>query len=341
MKPFLIFFFLGISIQVLPNVAQPGIWNAGGAGTFFLLHPEDSLAFQKIQMVQEQVKIQLYRGMAVVKGVYQMHNPSADTVFLRVGYPINAFYDPSATYRQMQVQFDDLYDLRVRMRGKPVQVALDSILVEGPGLDNASEWYVWEARFLPGEITTLEVQFMVNTNDASVLEGYDHGNFNAFIYLLESGSTWKQPIGKGTIMIQLMDGLTLKDIRGVTPAGRFLVNEAKNVLVWKFENLSPSAADNPVITYGKTVGDFQFSQFLLQKEKIYYPAIHAMNHQEILGLDLQPREFGDPYDPGTSSGAMTIGIFMFLLTFGIPLLLILLAVGLGIFLYRRWKKRRL
>ncbi len=340
MKALPLYLLLFFSVPAFSNVAQPGIWDAGGAGAFFLLHPEDSLAFQKIQMVQELVKIQLYPGVAVVKGVYQMHNPTGDTLVLRVGYPLNAYYDPSDTYNLMQISFDDLYDLRVRVRGKPVKVALDSMDVSGFGLEDASEWYVWENRFLPGEITTLEVQFMVNTNDATVLRGYDRGKFNAFIYLLESGSTWKQPIGKGAVMIQLMGGLTLEDIQGVGPAGRFLVDSARNILVWKFENLSPTSEDNPVITYGKRIEDFSFEKVLLEIDKVYYPAIEAMNHQEILASDLKPYEFGDPFDPGTRKGSWLFGTYFFLVAFGIPLLLIIVGIWLGIFLYRRYKAKR-
>lgn len=337
MKHLFLVFFLCLNLQALSNVAQPGIWNAGGAGPFFLLHPEDSLSFQKIQMVQEMVKVQLYKGVAVVKGVYQMHNPTQDDFSLQVGYPLNAFYDPSASHRKMEIRFDDLYGLKVRVKGIPVEVYLDSMGGQGSGVVGASEWYVWETHFSPGEITTLEVQFMVNTNDASVLEGYDRGNFNAFIYLLESGSTWKQPVGKGTIMIELMGGLTLKDIRGVAPDRRFLVNEARNVLVWRFENLEPSAADNPVITYGKRLEDFQFDQVLLDKEKIFFPSIEAMNHREILGLDLQPYEFGDPFDSGTSGGMGPSGLFSM---FSVRLLLIPLILLVLIYFYFRSSRAR-
>ncbi|MBK7409792.1 MAG: hypothetical protein IPL49_21265 [Saprospirales bacterium] len=338
MRIFLFFLFMGLSTQAFTNAAQPGIWNAGGAGTFFLLYPEDSLSFQQIQMVQEQVKIQLYQGFAVVKGVYQMHNPTADTLFMRVGYPINASYAPSNGYRLTQVRFDDLYDLRVLVRGKPVQVALSEVEVNAPGLDAGGNWYVWESRFNPGEITTLEVNFVVNTNDASVLEGYNKGHYNAFIYLLESGSTWKQPIGKGVIMIQLMDGLTIQDIHGLIPAGRFQVNEEANLLMWNFDQLTPTNQDNPIITYGKRREAFDFAAVLSNGAQDYYRTIHRMNSGQVANMALQPHDFGDPFDPGTSTGGVVVGILFFLSMFGIPLLLIIGVLILGVFLYRKFRK---
>ena len=338
MRAFFFLFFFGFSTAVFSNVAQPGIWNAGGAGTFFLLYPEDSTDFQQIQMVQEQVKVQLYKGFAVVKGVYQMHNPTGDTLFMRVGYPINASYDPSSNSRLTELRFDDLYDLQVRVRGQRVQVSPGEVEVFLPGLEAGSNWYVWETRFFPGEITTLEVDFVVNTNDASVLEGYDKGHFNAFIYLLESGSTWRQPIGKGVLMIQLMDGLTLKDIRGVAPAGRFQVNEAQNLLVLKFENLSPSGLDNPVITYGKRQEAFDFAAVLSKGTQGFYRTIDSLNYGEVAKMSLQPYDFGDPFDPGASAGSTMVGIVFFLAVYGVPMLLFLGAIFLGYLVYRRWNR---
>jgi hypothetical protein len=339
MRPLLFLAALILPLALFSNAAQPGIWNAGGAGTFFLLYPEDSLGFQKVQMVQEQVKVQLYRGFAVVRGVYQMHNPTSDTVSIRVGYPVNSSYDATPNDRLTQVYFDDLHALRVRMRGKPVEVQKVESFERYQTHSEKDEWYVWPARFLPGDITTIEVDFIVNTNEASILEGYNRKSYNAFIYLIESGSTWKQPIGKGTILIQLMDGLTLDDIRGVSPSYEFLVNEEHNLLVWQFENLSPTAADNPVITYGEELVNNPFHTVKFKSDE-YFRAIQAFNVAEALALDLQPREFGDPYDPGTSMGGITIGVFILLSVFGLPLLIVLVVLIIGIVLYRRWKRRK-
>ena len=77
------------SNKLIANVAQPGIWNAGGMGNFSLLFPDDSISYKKIQMVDEKVFIQLYKGYAVVKGVYKMYNDTYDTVRIRTVYPLN------------------------------------------------------------------------------------------------------------------------------------------------------------------------------------------------------------------------------------------------------------
>src|SRR5690606_30316289 len=92
--------FLGITIfiitLVLPqnlfaNASQPGIWNAGGT-VFTMLYPEDSLTFKKIQMQEERIYIQLYRGYAVVKGIYLFRNTTQEALNFKMGYPVNCIY---------------------------------------------------------------------------------------------------------------------------------------------------------------------------------------------------------------------------------------------------------
>lgn len=329
MKYLVFFLSMVFAAQAFGNAAQPGIWNAGGAGAFFPLFPGDSAAFQVVQMVQEQVKIHLYPGFAVVKGVYQMHNPSGDTVLMRVGYPVNSSYDASPDGQLAEVRFDDLYDLRARVRGIPQQVEKAGEEFDG--------WYVWNAVFPPGAITTLEVDFIVNTNDAFILRGYDRRVANAFIYLIESGATWLQPIGKGTILVQMMGGLTLADINGAAPSDMFEANEAQNLLVWRFENLSPSAADNPVITYGKRLDDFDFAAVLARSSE-YYRALGALSHQGLDTLSLEPHSFSDPFHVGSSVGSVMVGVGFFLAMFGVPLLLVLASLGMGWYFYRRWRR---
>ena len=63
-----------LSCILLCNASQPGIWNAGGSGSFKLLFEEDSLAYKQIQMQSEAIYMQLYKGFAVVKGEYNFYN---------------------------------------------------------------------------------------------------------------------------------------------------------------------------------------------------------------------------------------------------------------------------
>ena len=201
------------------------------------------------------------------------------------------------------------------------------------------DWYVWTMRFPPQAVTRLEVAFIVNTNDASVLEGYNNKSWNAFIYLLESGSTWKPPIGRGSIYIQLMDGLTLDDIHGLQPAGRFVVDEEENVLIWKFDELTPSPSDNPILTYGGRLPEFNFAAEAY-KHSEYYQTIEAWSPGQIDATSLSMREFGSPYDPGKSAGGFLVPLFFIVAAYGGPVLLGMAVFLLGWYLYKRWKRKK-
>ena len=81
-KIILINLLVFISTSLFANVAQPGLWGCGGAGSFSLLFEGDSNAYQKVQMQKERVSIQLYKGYAVVKGEYWMFNHSAEDIIM-------------------------------------------------------------------------------------------------------------------------------------------------------------------------------------------------------------------------------------------------------------------
>ena len=89
----------------------------------------------------------------------------------------------------------------------------------------SDNWIVWQMFFAPRESQTIEVYFIVNTNDAKVRSGYNLEYRNAFIYLLESGSVWHQPIEKGNFYMQLKDGLKLKNLQGLSNGFNFKFNE--------------------------------------------------------------------------------------------------------------------
>ncbi|MCI2229720.1 hypothetical protein MC378_11130 [Polaribacter sp. MSW13] len=198
MKKFynLLIVFLG-SILLVSNSAQPGIWNAGGSGSFTLLYPEDSIAYKKIQMKSEDIYMQLYKGFATVKGNYYFKNTSTDTLKIKVGYPVNnVFENISFQHKANNVRVDGLYKIKGFINGK------ESTLYNKPNTVN-DNWYVWEVAFPPNEITKFSVYFLANTNNAKILEGYNTDNKNAFIYLIETGSLWKSPIKKGIFTLKL------------------------------------------------------------------------------------------------------------------------------------------
>lgn len=334
MKKLLIVLVFALPLKLYPNAAQPGIWNAGGTATFSLLFPEDSIAFKQIQMVKERIYVQLYKGFAVVKGNYWMYNATEDTIDIRVGYPINSFME-SNTPNRTEVFFDSLYQLRATINGVPTDILTEA------DIDNSlapytNNWYVWNNSFLPYDTTLITVWFLVNTNSAHISKGYTKEKKNGFIYLLESGATWKQPIVDGEVAIQLMDGLKIEDIWGLSPPTQNLASEEKTMILRRFKDLTPTLDDNIVLTYGNRVDDFNFEQIVVNTKQ-YFNAIDQFSQSDLSSLVYNEKLFQDPYRV-TSGGGWIINILYFVRLYGLIFLgLIILVIAILIIRKNRRK----
>ena len=279
---FLFLFFL--QNLTLGNIAQPGMWQAGGMGNFSLLYAQDSAAFQKIQMIDERVSILLYPGFAVVKGEYWMKNDTDSTLTIKTGYPINSSSE-SRGRTLMQVQFEALYGLKVLVNN------IETPLLQEQKNDN---WYVWNNTFPKNATTKIVVYFLMDTNQAQVLQGYTKDYSNGFVYLLETGAIWKQPIIKGEIRIQTKDNLKIKDIRGVFPQDFLNINSSQQILQGQFTNLSPMAENNIVVSYGKKLKNFDFKKILESQVK-YFLDVDELSTRNLSALEFSPHSFNDPF----------------------------------------------
>lgn len=334
---FAFFLLLLITQTAFPNAAQPGFWNAGGTGTFSLLYPEDSAAYQQIQMVKELVSVQLYRGFAVVKGSYWMYNETADTVQIRVGYPLNASYEGQNTTSYLEeVRFDSLYGLRARVNQQSATIISTPIPDKDYAYEN-NNWYVWTTDFPPGDTTYIEVYFVVNTNNTKITKGYDREYHNGFIYLLETGATWKQPIVTGEVRIQLMEDLTPQEIYGIAPGSLFGLSGDGKIIRTQFEALSPTGDDNIVLAYGARLEHFEFSE-ALSREGELYAGIDAFAAMDLTGRAFVPMDFGDPFEV-SGTGGYIVG-FIMVLGFLLPFLAIFAVILIGYMLLLKWRKRK-
>jgi hypothetical protein len=328
-RSLILLLFVGLCHFSWSNSAQPGLWSAGGGGGFTLLFPEDSSSFQKIQMLKEIVSIQLYKGFAVVKGQYWMQNDEQDTIRMTAGYPINSFMDKAQGTKRSEIYFDELYQMKVSMNSESVPLLKDK--GENEWNNDAENWYLWEACFNPDTVTLIEVYFIVNTNDATVRKGYSKSQLNGFIYLLESGASWKPPIGNGKILIQLMDNMGLDDIHGAIPDSAFRYDEKSKILKMEFQDLIPTAEDNIVITYNEKNPNFDFSAVLAQKDN-FYGTIDELSTRELTEKDFIPMKFNDPYEIASDFGWGGNSNFWVIT---LPILLVAL---FGVLLIRRVKR---
>lgn len=318
-------FVAAMSGKAWANIAQPGLYIAGGNGVFKPYYPEDSAAVGQIRMAREAVFMQLYPGFAVVKGRYWMVNAGKSPVRMKTGYPLWPAQGRSdIDGLGLDYRFDSLAALTVRVDGRPV-----GPLLTGPDPD-FGQWYVWEMQFAPRDTTFIEVYFMVNTNDARVRQGYRHKEPNAFVYVLETGATWQHPIGEGLLCLQWMDGLSLGDVDGLWPDSVYRVDERQRLIVRQFRDLSPEAADNLVATYGKHLNAFDFKE-VTSRATVLYAAIDRLSESDPAGWQLRERRFDSPFEVGGFDfpwlAVALIGVVV------LPVLLLILAVWL-------WRDRR-
>lgn len=347
LKLLLLFGILNIFLpkRVFSNAAQPGIWQAGGA-FYSLLYAEDSSSFQKIQMQEEQIFIQLYRGFAAVKGVYTFKNTTNEAVRFRMGYPVNGIYEVVESNAQ-EIRIDSLSSFKVKVKGEWQTLMRDTIVeIENNG-DNypekirqmAKNWELWSMSFEKAEVQKVEVYFLVVTNEAAVSKGYARESYNSFIYLLESGSVWKQPIEKASFYIQLMDQLKLNSIHGLSSNFDFKFNPEYSILKGQKEQFSPNFDDNLIVTYSKKNEHFDFHSIHSKSEK-YFSALDKLSSSDFSFLSFENVEIPEPFDLTSSDGGFFNMLLFFAAVFGPFILLGGFFLFIIIVLIKQYRRKR-
>lgn len=327
---------IATSQKVFANASQPGVWNAGGT-VFTMLYPEDSLTFKKVQMQQERIYIQLYKGYAVVKGTYLFRNTTKETLNFKMGYPVNGIYSGGGVDLN-QVQIDSVSSFKIKAN----EVWLPLVEQQNGEYGNINNfgdnWKVWQMDFLPDETKTVQVYFIVNTNNGTVSKGYNRERKNAFIYLLESGSVWKNPIEKGSFYVQLMDGLTTENINGISQGFGFRYNETHKLYAGAKTNFSPTPKDNLVVTYYEHNEHFVFDKALVQTENLF-SKIDEMSQSALETLTYTDVQTGDPYEVESTFWGAFPGLLTLFVVFA-PFIIGFIAVVIIIWAIIKWRRIR-
>lgn len=307
--------------KTLANAAQPGVWTAGGT-VYTMLYPEDSASFKKVQMQRESIYIQLYKGYAVVKGTYLFRNTSKEKLNFKMGYPVNGIYGGGSAFLN-DVRLDSLSKFKIKAKDQWLPLLTENNSkseIQGYNIVAFSDnWISWQMTFEPEEIQTVEVYFIVNTNDASVRKGYSVNKRNAFIYLLESGRVWKNPIEKGDFYIQLKDGLTNENMHGLSQGFNFKYDTTNRIFHGTKTNLTPTPKDNLVTTYYKNNEAFDFSSIIAHSDQLFSD-IDEMSQLPLDSYDYTPIEIDDPYKVVPGIGAKIFD-YIFQFIFYVPFII--------------------
>ena len=265
-----------------------------------------------------------------------MYNDTKDTIKIKTGYPLNGNFNSNTNgNHKAEIRFDSLYGLDVKIDSIPAKIISEPADSKDVSLKN-DNWYVWQNVFAPGDTTIITVYFIVSTNNSSVRKGYTKDKLNGFIYVLETGATWKQPIIRGEIRINTEDGITLEDIKGLKPESVFKTDEKRNLLQYKFSNLTPSNPDNIILTYSDVNEDFNFSKILEQKSELY-KSIDEFSRMEISYERLNEKKFDSPFEVKSTDWWSMLFIASLI---GIPVLIIIIIIVIIIFIVMRVRKNK-
>ena len=323
---FLIIPILIIGQSSFANSAQPGIWQAGGTGVFTLHYPEDSYGYKKIRMQSEQIYMKLYPGFAVVKGTYVFENTEDSTINIKVGYPINnVFPEMNRGGKLNNVWFDELYGIKANWDG------LDAPLLK----DTFTNWYVWNGVFAPNQKTTFNVYFIVNTNNAQQIQGYNKSYNNSFIYLIETGSIWKSPIDSGDFYVFLEEKIDFSSLRSNRNSDLGW-NNKKRALYMHLEDYGYEPDENLVITYNNRMDSFDFNS-ILEKSERYFLELDSYEKLEIKKLKFETFQSKSPYDVKGMGNIITTSIMWFL--YLLPILGIILALFIIYKIVKHFRKK--
>lgn len=322
--------------KTFANAAQPGIWNAGGT-VYTMLYPEDTSTFKKVQMQQERIFIQLYKGFAVVKGTYVFKNTTNEHLQFKMGYPINGIYSGGENDLN-QIILDSLSQFKIKANNKWLLLEKEN----HPEINNDTQninafsdnWKVWQMQFAPNEIQKVEVYFIVNTNEARIRKGYDNEKRNAFIYLLESGSVWKDKIEKGEFYIQLMNGLTPENVQGISEGFGFKFNSQYQIFAGQKTNFSPTPKDNLIINYSQFNEDFSFEKVIKQTNELF-AKIDQMSQLSFESLTYSTIKLGNPYEvESTIEGALP-GLLTLFVIFA-PFIIGFIGIVIAVWVIIKW-----
>lgn len=237
MKKRIFSFLLAVCFAVVlfPITAYADDATLGGTGiTVF------PISDTEVEMEEEIIDIVVRDDCSYVTCQFFFHNTGSSTNLL-VGFPTQypgVYESQDELDEEME---DDYYDemyvtqlnwFRTFVNGERVRVTVKKGLKpEGNNTDELyfPQWYTWRMHFNADErVKVVNKYWMQNSSGGEDSEWIS--------YILRSGATWKGPIGKITVRIQLEDyDLSDTSFEGIEPT----YIEENGAVVWEAENIEP------------------------------------------------------------------------------------------------------
>lgn len=254
-----------------------------------------------------------------------------------MGYPINGIYSGGENDLN-QIILDSLSQFKIKANNKWLSLEKENHPEINTNTQNinafSDNWKVWQMQFAPNEIQKVEVYFIVNTNEARIRKGYNIEKRNAFIYLLESGSVWKNNIEKGEFYIQLMDGLTPENVQGISNGFGFKFNTQYQIFAGQKTNFSPTPKDNLIINYSQFNENFSFEKVIKQTNELF-AKIDQMSQLSFESLTYSTIKLGNPYEVESTIEGTLPGLLTLFVIFA-PFIIGFLGVGIAVWVIIKW-----
>jgi hypothetical protein len=248
--PFAVGILLALTQLIHANgggYVRGGIENTGDVSGF------EPKATENIRILDEKLTIGLGPTEADVEVRYLMRNMTGKKVKVRFGFPVEESFDDDNTMGYEPETKPKARDgkklaycrnYQITAAGKPVKATWqgETTEIKGPQLKGVAGWLISELTFAANEEKPVMIRFQsVYPTDVWSMSESGTRSAGLFRYRLSTAACWNGTIGAGRIVLK-PKGIDPSWLRVIKPVNRFR-NEGGN-LVWTFENLEPTLADD-------------------------------------------------------------------------------------------------
>lgn len=189
--------------------------------------------------------IALYDDYAIVDDRYTISNNQGKDITVSCGLPRTGAF---TTDLIDSVKFSSFSYLTATLNGKTISfsegVVADS-LISNDGCKAVRNWYISSITLPPGK-SELNVRSLVNTHDASMIDGHNIEHSHGFGYMLSTLNSWNSNAEFRVYILSKLTGNV--PMQGIYPLHGFQTTGKK--YVYDFQMTDNAAPYNVVIRYG-------------------------------------------------------------------------------------------
>ena len=270
------------SLNVSAQKIGDGLWNVGRA--FSLVPVEhDSLFLQK-----QLTLVQLYSGFSVVKSLYEVRNDHSDSFQVTFRW-IDTLTTEQRFFRSLN---------NLPSSGMKLLQGRDTLQ---PEMSNGA--LVYKIILPPASLSTITTYQLTSNSQAKLSGDETVKELNGFVFSFDN---WRHQ-GVRQVLIKLMGGLSLNNIKGLYPA---TVTGTMDKLKWSPDSLNETI----VVWYEGQAPDYKFEKKVLPKQHLLFEDINNFDMTFFDGTGFKPVDKTD----FTTNTRSTLGTVLYFIMFTVP-----------------------